>query len=91
MANELMITEISEPRYKEDGNLRAFVDVTFNEVLTVYGYRVLEGENGYFVGAPSIMRKRDKKWMPVVRLTDTAFNKKFQDAVLKKYHENAKK
>ena len=42
------------------GNLKAFFDLETAEGITIKGFKVAEGKNGLFVGAPSEQDKNDK-------------------------------
>ncbi len=46
---------------KEGSKLKAFVDLAIGNSLIVKGFKVVEGENGLFVGMPSEPGK-DGKW-----------------------------
>ncbi len=46
------ITEINISLRNED-KLKAFVNVTFDDVFVVRGMKVIKGANGYFISMPS--------------------------------------
>ena len=48
-------------RLPDAGSLKAFADVSVNDVLTIRGIRVLEGKKGMFVSMPQEQGK-DNRW-----------------------------
>ena len=38
---------------EEDGKLKAYVDITFDESFVIHGLKIIEGQNGLFVAMPS--------------------------------------
>ena len=41
------------PSKRTDSKLKAFVDITFDDILTCRGWKVIDGSRGLFVAAPS--------------------------------------
>lgn len=38
---------------EEQGKLKAYVDLTFDEMFVIHGLKIIEGQNGIFVAMPS--------------------------------------
>lgn len=56
----------------ESGNLLAFATVTFDDSVTVKGFRILEGDDGPFVGCPS-EKGKDGKYYPTITFDKKTF------------------
>ncbi len=93
-------TEISFRLWNGNGGMRAFFDITFDEVLVVKNCVVLEGKNGLFFKFPSIQDKKDpKKWNNELYIVGNqndgtpgrAFSDKLTAWILKKYEEESDK
>ena len=50
-----MTLEITEVRVvkQDNGKLKGFASITLGGVFVVHGFRLVEGQNGVFVGMPS--------------------------------------
>ena len=71
-------------RVETGSPLKAFVDVSINQVL-VKGVRIVEGKNGLFITMPQTQAK-DGKWYPSVMLLDDGLKDEPQEAVLEAYN-----
>ncbi len=87
----LEITEIKIfPTKTNSSKIRAYVDVTFNDILNISGYKIIEGQRGLFLAAPS--RQSGDKFYDIVRFVNAkeegspgrAAYVKLQDAAIKK-------
>lgn len=56
-------------RLPDAGNLMAFFDATFDDVITVRGFRVLRGKKGMFISCPQEQGK-DSKWYDQIIFKD---------------------
>jgi len=52
-------------KYSGVGKLRAFVDVLVNDEIIIKGFKVIDGEQGLFVGNPS-EKGKDNKYFDTV-------------------------
>ena len=79
--NSIQVSRI----YKVDGDskLKAFVDVSFGSVI-VKGLRIVDGNNGLFVGMPRHQGK-DGKWYNTVYPATKEIQKEINDLVLATY------
>ena len=72
-----------EPR----GNLMGFANVTVNDSLRIDDFKVLQGENGLFVGMPSKAQTKDGKtnYYDTVRPVTKEFRAMLNEAVVEAY------
>jgi len=72
------------------GNLRGFADISFDECLTVYGWKIWNRKDGsgLFVAPPTKMNDapEDKKYNNIAYVTDKDFDQELQDVVIKAYN-----
>ena len=73
-------------RFESDRPLKAFADITVNDVLLIKGIKVLEGKNGLFVSMPQEQAK-DKKWYDTVRCLTQDMREQVTEVVLAVYKE----
>ena len=62
----LKVTKIDIKKYEKD-SLKAFVNLTFNDELTIDGFKLMDGENGHWLAPPS--RKTKDGWSNIVRFS----------------------
>ncbi|MFH0753083.1 MAG: septation protein SpoVG family protein [Candidatus Omnitrophota bacterium] len=68
-------------RLPDAGNLKAFADVTINDVLVIRGVRVIEGKKGLFVSMPQEQGK-DNKWYDQIVCRSTEVYNQLAQTVL---------
>lgn len=71
-------------RLNGDSTLKAFADVSFAGVFIVKGLKVVEGENGLFVGMPS-RKGRDGKWHDIAYPLTKEFRDMLNELILQAY------
>ena len=71
---------------KEGSKLKAFVDLAIGDSLVVKGFKVVEGQEGLFVGMPSQPGK-DGKWYEVAFPTTKEKRKEISEVILSAYKE----
>jgi stage V sporulation protein G len=71
---------------KEGSKLKAFVDLSIGDSLIVKGFKVVEGENGLFVGMPSQPGK-DGKWYDAAFPTSKEKRQEISELILSAYKE----
>ena len=49
----LDVTNVKIIMSKKQTKLKAFVDITFNNMLTCRGWKIIDGSNGLFIAPPS--------------------------------------
>ena len=85
----MKITSINLKPYNK-GNMRAYVDITFEGKLSIKQCKLLQGKNGYFIGYPS--NQKGDKYYPYVKISEEAneFKNSILSEVLKEYNKTAK-
>ena len=68
----------------DNGVMKAFVDLSINDVLVVKGLRVLQGQKGLFVSMPQEQGK-DKRWYDSIRCLDSQTRDQINEKVLTAY------
>lgn len=71
-------------RLPESGSLKAFVDLSIDNVLLIKGIRIVQGPKGLFVSMPQGQGK-DKRWYDSIRCLDQEFKKRLDDEVMSAY------
>lgn len=77
------ITEVNVSIYGE-AKLRAFVNVTFDNVFVVRGLKIIHGQNGLFVCMPS-RRMLDGNYRDIAHPVTNEFRAILEKAVLDEY------
>jgi len=82
----MKITDIRVKRVGNEGKLRAYVSVTFDDSFVVHNLKVIDGQSGTFVAMPS--RKTSKgEFKDVAHPINSSFRDVLQKAVLEAYSE----
>ncbi|GBD93349.1 putative septation protein SpoVG [bacterium BMS3Abin05] len=79
------ITEVSITPL-EESRLKAYVNITFDEVFVIHGLRVIQGNHGMFVSMPA-RRLPDGSYKDIAHPITNAFRLKIQQVVLDAYKE----
>jgi stage V sporulation protein G len=78
------ITEININLRNEE-KLKAFVNITFDDVFVVRGLKVIQGNKGLFVCMPS-RKLNDGAYKDIAHPIDNGFRQKIEGMILDKYH-----
>ena len=81
----MKITDIKIRKTKEDTKLKAFIDVTLDNLLIIHGIKLIKSEKGFIVCMPSI--KKDEKYLDIVHPANADFRKYLTDEIVTKYQE----
>ena len=73
-------------RFDNGGQLKAFVDISLENMFVLKGFRVVEGKKGLFVSYPSEIGKDGKWYNTIVAITDEAKGL-VEGVILKAYKE----
>lgn len=73
-------------RFENDGPVKAFCDIQFDDDYVIKGFRVVEGKEGLFVGMPSGVGKDGRWYNTFLPLTDQVKGR-IQEAVISAYKE----
>lgn len=71
---------------KESSRVKAFVDLSINDVLLIKGLRIVHGKNGIFVSMP-VEQGKDEKWYERVRCLNQDVRSLIGQKVLEAYNE----
>ncbi len=80
------ITKVEIRPMRNEGNLKAFCSVIFDDVFIVHSVKVIQGKEGLFVAMPS--REVGKgEFRDIAHPIDNDFRLKLEKSVLERYHE----
>ncbi len=80
------ITKVEIRPMRNEGNLKAFCSVIFDDVFIVHSVKVIEGRDGLFVAMPS-REVGEGEYRDIAHPIKNDFRLKMEDKVLKRYHE----
>ena len=75
---------------EEDGKLKAYVDITFDESFVIHGLKIIEGQNGLFVAMPS-RRMPNGEYKDIVHHVTPELRTELTAEVLKEYEKEISK
>lgn len=78
------ITEINI-NIRDEDKLKAFVNITFDDVFVVRGLKVIEGNNGLFVCMPS-RKMQGGTYKDIAHPISNEFRQKLEKLILDEYH-----
>ncbi|MBD3290700.1 septation protein SpoVG [candidate division KSB1 bacterium] len=79
------ITEVNIT-LRDEEKLKAFVNVTFDDVFVVRGLKVIKGANGYFISMPS-RKMPDGSFRDIAHPITNDFRQFIEKVILDKYHK----
>lgn len=80
------ITKVEVRPMRNEGALKAFCSVIFDEVFIVHSVKVIQGRDGLFVAMPS-REVGDGKYRDIAHPIENDFRLRLEKAVLDRYHE----
>lgn len=83
----MIITEV-RISISDDKKIKAYVSITFDDILVVHGIKILDGKKGIFVAMPS--KRSGEKFKDLVHPLNTEFRKQIQDKILSEYKKSIK-
>ena len=78
------ITEINI-NIRDEEKLKAFVNITFDDVFVVRGLKVIQGNSGLFVCMPS-RKMKDGEYKDIAHPISNEFRQKLEKLILDEYH-----
>ena len=72
-------------KVNSNSSLRAYVDISIGDAFIIKNFKVIEGENGLFVGKPSEKSKTEKKWYETVRCANNDVEEDLSNTILAAY------
>jgi stage V sporulation protein G len=82
------ITDVRVKRVGNEGKLKAYVSITFDDSFVVHNLKVINGQNGIFVAMPS-RKTTSGEFKDVAHPINSAFREILQKAVLDAYNQEA--
>lgn len=87
--DRLQVTEVHVFPFRDAGNLghiKGLARVVLNDQLEICGIRIMEGENGMFIGFPIDPFYRGEEFRSVVSATTSALHDHIEKCVLEKFN-----
>ncbi len=84
------ITDVRVKRVGNEGKLKAYVSVTFDNSFVVHNLKVINGQSGIFVAMPS-RKTTSGEFKDVAHPINSAFREVLQKAVLDAYYREVEK
>jgi len=79
------ITDIRIRKVPDDGKLKAYVTVTFDDCFVVHNVKIIKGNTGIFIAMPS-RKTKTGEYKDVAHPIHPEFRAKLQDMLLEKYN-----
>lgn len=84
--NGLPKIEVMGLRKLENGKIKAFADLLFDDSYIVKGFRIVDGNEGRFVGFPQQLSKGGK-WFDIFLAVNDEIKEVISEKVLASYQE----
>lgn len=87
---KMEITVLNVKRIEGKNQLRAFVDISINEELKIFGLRLMEEPKGFWIGLPQssyINKSNQTKYNPIIEVSEN-LKKQLRDVILAAYEHN---
>jgi stage V sporulation protein G len=80
----MQITELRIRKVEDEGKLRAYVTVTFDNCFVVHNVKIIEGKSGLFIAMPS-RKTANGEYKDVAHPISPEFRADLQDKILAEY------
>ena len=87
MSNTINLKVEKIYRLSDSGPMKAFVDISINELILIKGLRIIQGQKGLFVSMPQEQGK-DKRWYESIRCLTPEMRNVINEKVLAAYQNN---
>ena len=81
----MQITELRIRKVEDEGKLRAYVTVTFDNCFVVHNVKIIEGQNGVFIAMPS-RKTANGEYKDVAHPISPDFRSELQNKILEEYN-----
>lgn len=81
----MQITELRIRKVEEEGKLRAYVTVTFDDCFVVHNVKIIEGKSGLFIAMPS-RKTANGEYKDVAHPISPDFRMELQNKILEEYN-----
>ncbi len=82
----MKITEVKVYPAKENGRLKAYATVVFDDCFIVRDLKVIEGEKGLFISMPS-RRRKDGSFRDIVHPLNADTRKMIEESIITEYNK----
>jgi stage V sporulation protein G len=82
----LEITKVEIRPMRDEGNLKAFCSVVFDDVFIVHSVKIIQGKEALFVAMPS-REMKGGEFRDTAHPIDNEFRLRLENAILAKYYE----
>ncbi len=81
----MQITELRIRKVENEGKLRAYVTVTFDNCFVVHNVKIIEGQNGLFIAMPS-RKTANGEYKDVAHPINPEFRMDLQKKIISEYN-----
>ncbi|MCR5063563.1 MAG: septation regulator SpoVG [Spirochaetales bacterium] len=81
----MQITELRIRKVEDEGKLRAYVTVTFDDCFVVHNVKIIEGKTGLFIAMPS-RKTANGEYKDVAHPISPEFRNEMQNKILSEYN-----
>ena len=81
----MQITELRIRKVEDEGKLRAYVTVTFDNCFVVHNVKIIEGKTGLFIAMPS-RKTANGEYKDVAHPISPEFRTELQDKILEEFN-----
>jgi stage V sporulation protein G len=81
----MQLTDIRIRKAKDEGKLKAYVTITFDDCFVIHNVKIIEGKDGLFIAMPSRKTKMGD-YKDVAHPINAEFRTEMQDSILDKYN-----
>ncbi|MCR5494157.1 MAG: septation regulator SpoVG [Treponema sp.] len=81
----MQITELRIRKVEEEGKLKAYVTVTFDNCFVVHNVKIIEGQNGLFIAMPS-RKTSNGEYKDVAHPISPDFRAELQNKILEEFN-----
>lgn len=81
----MQITELRIRKVDDEGKLRAYVTVTFDNCFVVHNVKIIEGQNGLFIAMPS-RKTANGEYKDVAHPISPEFRNELQKKIIDEYN-----
>ena len=81
----MQITELRIRKVEDEGKLRAYVTITFDNCFVVHNVKIIEGKTGLFIAMPS-KTTANGEHSDIAHPINKETRKMFEDAILEAYN-----
>ncbi|MBQ5997851.1 MAG: septation regulator SpoVG [Treponema sp.] len=81
----MQVTELRIRKVEDEGKLKAYVTVTFDNCFVVHNVKIIEGQSGLFIAMPS-RKTANGEYKDVAHPISPDFRAELQNKILEEYN-----